>query len=283
MNKLTYTQKYIEMTEKSRSKVDSEFRRIAKASHNSKIEEVILYVTKLNKKRPKIAGMMAEGVYKATGGTNSKTASDIALFTELIMLGTMMIDDIIDNHHIRLSEISPKDKFGLNLTIISATYLAQEGYALLAKYGCQSFEKLREGLVGWMETGIKGKTPQECQKALKNMGGSLGFFTRTASELARAPKNIQQLSKEYGTNLGYGIICVCELVDLKGKYHRPAEEELRHGDDILAIKTSKEYIVNEINKSLGCAEKCLVGLGCKDDNILKIIINAFRESLLKVS
>lgn len=208
------------------------------ATNNSLIKEVIDY--SFNPNRTFYQSVMAGASYLASGGTDKKVLSDIVTFAEAMNLGWTMIDDIIDDHKVRMGKASTKEKYGQNETILSGLYVIQYGYSRIGQHSTQHLAKVVNVFSGWVEKDIQtGKDIHGCEMALRNIVSSYSAFCRIASDFAHADLSVQTSLENYVSNLAYALAIFYEILDLKGEFGRSKAEEMHSGDDVLIVVAAK--------------------------------------------
>lgn len=235
-------QRYDELTLGFRNSLFSKLRELAISSGNKTVQEIISYVIYPGRKL--YCSMLALGAYKASGGKDAPVANDIVLFSELLNLGWLVVDDIIDDHKIRFNKTSAKGKFGTGKTLLAALYLISAGYGVVGKYKIKSLSKINTTYSGWLERDlVRGKSLADCEKSLRELGSYYGAFAKIAAEIAGASAPHQEQIEAFGTEIGYALTLMAECSDLRGETFRPAAEELRQGNDVLiAIKALEDDI-----------------------------------------
>ena len=184
---------------------------------------------------------LTHGIYTACGGTRTAHLFDLATFVEFYVIGTMILDDVVERHTIRMDTPSIHARYGMPRAIIAGTYLIHKGFAIIAPYRLHQIERIDRVYDGWITKDTEfGKSAEACSAALRNLGHSYGAFTALAAELAGADTDTIRVIHDAFCDIGYAREIIEELKDLRGDFHREPAAELQSGEDIFVIVTAQE-------------------------------------------
>lgn len=185
-------------------------------SEEEEIAEIVSYVLEGGKR---LRGVLTLLFSEALGG-DLEVALDAAVAVEMVHSASLVHDDIIDGDLFRRGKLAAWMKYGISKAILVPHLILSHAQLLVEKYGSEALhmtiEAWRNVTFGEYEDLVRGShyIPSSYEKIASYKTGELFGVAAALGAIAAGRRDLKELARDYGFNLGFSFQVADDIVDL---------------------------------------------------------------------
>ena len=250
------------------------------SSENQYLEDISQYLIKAGGKRFRPIVSLLAGKFGAS--SNQRKIIDAGVAVELIHIGSLYHDDVIDNATTRRGVESSNSKFTPTLSILAGDYLLARSSELAAenlglesvKLLASTYAELVEGQT--LEINLSYNTSHTIEDYMKVIEGKTASLIRTSAKLGSiasdADRDVVEALSSWGWNCGIIFQISDDILDLTSDSEtlgKPAGNDILEGTYTLPVLVALQQDKNKYEEIL---------LNVKEDSSkLEVALNEFRD------
>jgi len=250
------------------------------SSENQYLEDISQYLIKAGGKRFRPIVSLLAGKFGDSG--NQRKIIDAGVAVELIHIGSLYHDDVIDNATTRRGVESSNSKFTPTLSILAGDYLLARSSELAAenlglesvKLLASTYAELVEGQT--LEINLSYNTSHTIEDYMKVIEGKTASLIRTSAKLGSiasdADRDVVEALSSWGWNCGIIFQISDDILDLTSDSEtlgKPAGNDILEGTYTLPILVALQQDKDKYEEIL---------LNVKEDSSkLEVALNEFRD------
>ena len=250
------------------------------SSENQYLEDISQYLIKAGGKRFRPIVSLLAGKFGDSG--NQRKIIDAGVAVELIHIGSLYHDDVIDNATTRRGVESSNSKFTPTLSILAGDYLLARSSELAAenlglesvKLLASTYAELVEGQT--LEINLSYNTSHTIEDYMKVIEGKTASLIRTSAKLGSiasdADRDVVEALSSWGWNCGIIFQISDDILDLTSDSEtlgKPAGNDILEGTYTLPVLVALQQDKDKYEEIL---------LNVKEDSSkLEVALNEFRD------
>ena len=250
------------------------------SSENQYLEDISQYLIKAGGKRFRPIVSLLAGKFGAS--SNQRKIIDAGVAVELIHIGSLYHDDVIDNATTRRGVESSNSKFTPTLSILAGDYLLARSSELAAenlglesvKLLASTYAELVEGQT--LEINLSYNTSHTIEDYMKVIEGKTASLIRTSAKLGSiasdADRDVVEALSSWGWNCGIIFQISDDILDLTSDSEtlgKPAGNDILEGTYTLPVLVALQQDKEKYEEIL---------LNVKEDSSkLEVALNEFRD------
>ena len=250
------------------------------SSENQYLEDISQYLIKAGGKRFRPIVSLLAGKFGAS--SNQRKIIDAGVAVELIHIGSLYHDDVIDNATTRRGVESSNSKFTPTLSILAGDYLLARSSELAAenlglesvKLLASTYAELVEGQT--LEINLSYNTSHTIEDYMKVIEGKTASLIRTSAKLGSiasdADRDVIEALSSWGWNCGIIFQISDDILDLTSDSEtlgKPAGNDILEGTYTLPVLVALQQDKEKYEEIL---------LNVKEDSSkLEVALNEFRD------